>query len=247
MKKETSQTVDRALQLLNLFSRYEELGISDAALLLKIDRTSVSRLVGSLEAADFIQQNPANRKYRLGMRLLYLGTLVRERNELTIRALPFMEKLSSRFQVSCMLCGLEKNQVRVFHKVSAGPVAYMSAEPGLLLPAHCMGSGKLLLANSGAENIRAYLSGAPFHAYTPNTITNAAGLAAELQRILQQGYSDEKGEATIGMSCVAVPVREPDGRAIASLSLSGQSELIRNLHDDLLKALLEASGQISLH
>ena len=245
MKKETNQTVDRALALLSLFSEEEELGISEISLAMGIDRTSISRLVSSLEKADFLQKNEETRKYRLGMRLLYLGMLVEERNELAMQALPFMKQLSEQFQVTSLLSTLENNQVRVLHKVSAGPVVYMSARVGLLLPAYCMASGKLLLAYSGTENIQSYLSNTPLSAMTRNTIVDPALLSEEFQRILLQGFAEDNGEATIGLSCISVPVYGPQRRVIAAFSLSGQSEIVQSNRLAMLNSLKNVSLQLS--
>lgn len=244
MGSERSQTVDKALQLLEYFSQYEELGITELASFMNTDKTTVFRLVTSLANAGFLQKNEQTKKYRLGLKLLHYGTLVNERNELANFARPYMSSISAKYQVSSLLSTLEGNLVRVLWKVSAGPIIYMSAQVGLLMPAYCMASGKALLAYSGEENIRSYVSSTELTPYTVNTITDPAALKQELEIIRTLGYAKDHAEATIGLSCLSVPVFGAKGRPAAAISASGQTEIINSKEPFILQDLRAAAGAI---
>lgn len=245
MKAESSQTVNRALQLLNLYTDTEELGISELSVLMDLNKTSVSRIVNSLEAGGFLQKNEDTRKYRLGIRLLYMGTLVEERNELAKWALPYMKRISEEFQVNSILSILENNRVRVIGKAISGPFIYMSARVGISLPAYSMASGKLLLAYSGTENIKAYLSKISLDSLTENTITNPNDFLLCLDQIFHQQYAEDNEESTIGLSCISVPIFGPSQNVLAALSLSGQTQIINASKATMLDALKQVANKIS--
>lgn len=237
MKQETNQTVNRALHLLDFFADCEELGVSELSVLMDVDKTSVLRLINSLTNAGFLQKNDQTKKYRLGLKLLFFGRLVEERNELAISARPFMKQISDKYQATTLLTILDNNQTRIIQKISAGPFVYMAAQIGLLLPAYAMASGKLLLANSGEENIRSYLTSVPLTAMTGNTITDPEKLEEEFRTIRLRGFAKDSGESTLGLSCLAVPVYGPHRKVIAALSVSGQSEVINLAESSILQDL----------
>ena len=82
MPRETSQNVVNALRLLECFAKEEELGITELSEAIGVGKTATSRLVSSLEGFGYLRQNPATKKYRLGMKLVYLGSLVQDRQEM---------------------------------------------------------------------------------------------------------------------------------------------------------------------
>jgi DNA-binding IclR family transcriptional regulator len=94
---------------------------------------------------------------------------------------------------------------------------------GLQLEAYCSGIGKVLLAHLPAAERRAYLAAGPFVALTPNTITDPAVLASTLDEVRAQGFASDDGEIVEDLVCLAVPIRAPDGRVPAAISVSRQA------------------------
>lgn len=245
MGNERSRTVDKALQLLEYFLHYEELGITELAAFMNTDKTTVFRLATSLLDAGFLQKDEQTKKYRLGLKLLHYGSLVNERNELSNYVRPYMNEISEKFQVSSLLCTLENSMIRVLWKVSSGPIVYMSAQIGLLMPAYCMASGKILLAYNDDAFIDKYLSETNLHPFTVNTITDPSTLKKELEIIRGLGYAKDRAEATIGLSCLSVPIFGPNKKPVASISASGQTEIINSKELLILQDLKNASQSIN--
>lgn len=246
MAADTSQTVDKALRIFDFFSDKEELGISELAVKMNSDKSTVFRLLGSLTNAGFLQKDEVTKKFRLGLRLRYLGELVTERNEVSKQALPLMKKISEKYQVSTLLCELENNQTRVLEKVSAGPLIYMTARVGVTMQPYSMASGKLLLAYSGEQNIEEYLSAAVLEAQTPHTITDKGQLREHFASILANGYAEDNEESNIGLCCLSVPVIMGGQKDVLALDASGLSDTIRENKPQLLIDLKEAALALAM-
>ena len=96
MPKELSQTVSNALRLMECFSEAEELGITELAAEIGVGKTVAARLVGTLAEYGYLSQNPSTRRYRLGHKLAYWGSLAQERNEIVRAVEPYLQARSSR-------------------------------------------------------------------------------------------------------------------------------------------------------
>ena len=93
--------------------------------------------------------------------------------------------------------------------------------PGTQSPMHASGIGKALLSTFDPQTVARIMRATPMEAFTDKTLTSLAALETELETIRAQGYSFDDEEKTTGMRCVAVPVRDASGLAVAGLSVSG--------------------------
>lgn len=246
MSREVSQNVVNALRLLECFAREEELGITDLSEAVGVGKTVTARLVSSLEQFGYLRQNPATRKYRLGMKLVYLGSLVQDRKEIVQLVEPCLRLLSREFQVSAHLAVQERYGSLVMSKVSMGPMVYMDSRVGNTLPLHASATGKCLLAFGGEQGVEQYVRNCELTRYTDMTITTPAALRKELREIQTRGYAVDNEESIIGLTCVAVPLLDARGHLVAAISLSGQTQFVLKKKSEIVRRLGDVQRELAL-
>lgn len=246
MSREVSQNVVNALRLLECFAKEEELGITDLSEAVGVGKTVTARLVSSLEQFGYLRQNPATRKYRLGMKLVYLGSLVQDRKEIVQLVEPCLRLLSREFQVSAHLAVQERYGSLVMSKVSMGPMVYMDSRVGNTLPLHASATGKCLLAFGGEQGVEQYVRNCELTRYTDMTITTPAALRKELREIQTRGYAVDNEESIIGLTCVAVPLLDARGHLVAAISLSGQTQFVLKKKSEIVRRLGDVQRELAL-
>lgn len=241
--KETVQSIENALRLLDCFSETEEMGITEIATLMDIGKATASRLVFSLQKYGYLQQDETTKKYRLGMKLMYMGALVKERNELVYLMDPYMKELAYHFQLCAHLVVLEGYQSKFIHKIVAGPFVSMRSHVGGTLPAYGTASGKCLLAHLSPQDIDIYFKNVKLKPMTQETIVDEKILREEFVQVKTQGYSEDRGESDMGLYCISVPLVDKYGHVIAAVSLSGLKETVVGKKGEIIKELVRVASE----
>lgn len=214
------QSVDRALQVLELLAAWGSGGVSELAAEIGVHKSTAFRLLGALEAREMVQQDAARGKYRLGFGVVRLARRVNVQLELTDQARSLTDELARTLGESINVAVLREHfAVNVVQ--SQGQASVVSHNwIGQLTPLHATSSGKVLLAHlDPAQQIE--LLGHGLERFTPDTHTDLELLRSELRNVLKVGYAVTSGELERGLNAVAVPVRGEDGQVIAALSASG--------------------------
>lgn len=146
-------------------------------------------------------------------------------------ATPILEVLAKRVRSVVHLGTLDHDMVTYGIKTGQGADALFTRE-GMQLEAYCSGIGKVLLAELPDDALDHYLAAAPFVALTPNTITDPATLRSELHAIRSAGFAEDREEIALGLRCLAFPVRDARGNAIAAISIS-RSAAAAKANEDL--------------
>lgn len=217
------QSVARALSILELFeSSSTELSVTEIANRLDLSMSTAFGLISTLNHKGYLEQNPRDSRYSLGLKLLRLGGLVRKHSILCRKARPFLEQLVNEFSETVHLA-VEKNGLVVYiEKIRGDKAIFMQSDVGAENPMYCTGVGKCLLAYMPEERRERILRNmGPLERRGPNTITNLEDLRTELASIRTQGYCFDDEEYAPGLICVAAPVRSVGGGVVASVSLSG--------------------------
>ena len=163
--------------------------------------------------------------YRLGMRLLELGTLVRSRISIRQEALPYMQQLHQQLGETVNLSVRHDDEVIYVERTSSGTQMMRVMQIiGARAPLHITAVGKIFLAADGSEKCQEYAKRTGLPRFTENTLTEPASLLKEIERARQQGYAFDNEEAEKGVSCVGAGIYDDDGRLIAGLSVSAPSE-----------------------
>lgn len=219
-------TIVRTGRVLELFTRDRpEWGVTDIASELGIPKSNAHEILSSLASIDLLRRTGRSR-YRLGWRIMTMASEVVEAGALRKHAPDHMMRLSRATHESCHLAVWDgRRLVFVARALGSDGVVQQHAEVGSMLFAHCSASGKVLLADLPWDEVldRVDRSGG-LVARTPHSITTYDGLVSELDEAREAGWASNREEADIGVSGVAVPIRQPDGRAFAALAVSCASE-----------------------
>jgi IclR family acetate operon transcriptional repressor len=235
--------------VLNTFTGEKpELGVSEIAGATGMNRSTVHRLLASLQHHELVQQLPESKKYALGPHILRLAHAAHARVNLRSIATPVMGWLRDKCNETVGLHVPEGEFARVVldQVESYRPLRRTYTEiGGPPIPIYHGAPGKALLAFYPAE-IQEQVLSRPLEPATPHTITDPAELRAELQRIRERGYALSIEERTPEISTVSVPLRNHTGDVVAALSITGPSRrLTENDLVELAPLALEAAARIS--
>jgi len=219
-------SVANALRLMKTFSDDDsEIGISGLAQRLGLAKSTVHRLAATLITEGMLEQDPDSGKYRLGLAVFELGSLVRRKMDVSAEARPFLRALRDQTGETIHLAVLDHASVLYINKMESRRAIRMSTNVGARAPVHCTADGKALLAFQPDEVVAATFAG-ELPARTPNTIVDAKALRRDLAAARARGYAVDEEESELGMRSVAAPIRADSGAVIASLSIAGPTHRV---------------------
>ncbi|MGH8660977.1 MAG: IclR family transcriptional regulator [Burkholderiales bacterium] len=163
--------------------------------------------------------------YRLGIRLLELGNLVKSRISVRQEALPHMQSLHQVLGETVNLSVRHDDEV-VYIERTSGNSSMMRVVQiiGARAPLHITAVGKIFLAEDGPEEWAEYARRTGLPRFTENTLTDPEALARELEKVRRQGYASDNEEAEKGVSCIGAGIYNDEGRLVAGLSVSAPSD-----------------------
>ena len=213
-------SVANAARLTKAFSENEyEMGISALAMRLGLAKSTVHRLATTLVEYDILEQNRETGKYRLGLALFELGTLVRRKMDAASEAQGQIHALADLTGETVQLAILDHLSVLYIRIRESRQAVRMSSSLGSRAPAHCTSVGKALLAYQPPEVVKQVID-AGLKRYTANTITDPDLLMEELAAIRQRGYAIDDEEIEVGLRCIAAPIRDHSGHVTTAISVA---------------------------
>ncbi|WP_133905237.1 IclR family transcriptional regulator [Actinophytocola oryzae] len=214
-----NSVLGRAMSLLTAFRPEEvELSLAELARRTGLAKTTAHRLLRELTAWDLVERTPGG--VRLGMRLFELGSLVPRQRGLREAAAPFLADLFEATHETVHLAILDGVEVVYVQKLDSRRGPKLPSRVGGRLPAHCTGVGKALLAFAPQARVDAVLA-TGLRRRAPRTVVAPGLLRQELAEIHDRGVAMEHEESTVGITCVAAPVLDTDGFALAAVSITG--------------------------
>lgn len=221
------QSVDRAMKILDYLSQQHGSGISTLAQLMKIDKSTVSRLISTLQQHDMVRQEPSTGKYYLGYRILYYNSVIRNNLNIVTIAGPLLREASQRLRQSIHLCALTNDlSVFVIDQIKSQYEYTIAAHVGMIEPIHASSVGKCLIAFQPEDRIKALLKNYEFTQFTSKTIINKNSLLEEYGKIQKEGYAVDNEEVSRGVCCIAFPIYDADGVVRYSVAVSGLKDVI---------------------
>lgn len=216
------QSVERALLLLEILSELgEPTTLSELSEKANLNISTVHRLLHTLMANHFVEQDLNSGKYRLGLRMFEIGSKALYSLDIRQVAKPHLQELVNRCNETANMAILEQGEVVYIEQVESQNTIKMFARIGSRGPAHCTAAGKALLAFLEEEDLEKVISSKGLPRFTDNTITDSEKLKGELKKIRAQGYALDLEEMDEGVSCIAAPIKNHEGRVIAAISISG--------------------------
>jgi DNA-binding IclR family transcriptional regulator len=215
-----STTVQKALDVLELFREQSILSLTEIRERLGLNKSTLFRLLYTLEQNEYLSRDE-NGRYSLGVSVFILGHSLTRESVLRRVATPSLVALSQRLNMTVHLGILEGTTVVILQKIESSSGIKMVSRVGAVVPPHCTGQGKTLLAFSPRQKVEEIISIHGLTRYTPNTITTANGLFEELAAIRARGYAIDNSEHEKHIKCVAVPILNEQGGIEAALSVTG--------------------------
>lgn len=214
------QSVDRALILMEILGRDGPTGVSDLARQLGIHKSTVFRLLATLQRRGLVEQHPVDQRYGLGMALIRLARSVREELDVVALARPASEELSrvtgETVNISVLEGGTVINLEEVNRSDSLLGVSWLGRHTSL----HNTSNGKVFLAFMDHEQARQALAG-PLTSTTEHTVVDPDVLTAQLEQVRETGYAWQYEELEPGLAAVAAPIRDAGGGVLATISIAG--------------------------
>lgn len=208
-------------------------------------RSSTYNLLQTLTMTRFLQLNEDDRRYRVGIRLWEAARGFELDRELAQVATPFLEDANTELDETVQLAILDGIENVYIAKVEAHHHLKLISEVGDRLPAHATGLGKVLLAGLPPGEVERRYAGIELQKYTSRTIADLGELERELEKIRARGYGIDTSEYTIGVYCVAVPVRDQSERVVAAISASvPEARINEDLKERMFTTLNKSAGRI---
>ncbi|GIL26105.1 IclR family transcriptional regulator [Actinocatenispora comari] len=219
-----SESLRRGIELLEALRTAETgLGVRELAARVELPKSTVARLLRTLDECRLASQDPVTRRYRLGPRTLALGAAYQARLDLRLIAVGPMRRLRDLTGESVGLSvalGAERMFIEEVQSVSE---LRTTSELGHPYPIWAGAPGRVLIAGMTAERRDAVLADAGADAWRVATPAGRDGLLALLDEIRTAGYASASNESVPGVSAVAAPVHDHAGAVVAALSISGPS------------------------
>lgn len=239
-----SQSVSRALQLLRELGQAPA-GLDELAAAIGVHKTTVLRLLRTLAEQQFVFHD-ADHRYHLGSRVFELSSRALDQRSVRGTAAPHLAEFNRVHGRTTHLAVLEDGEAIYIDKLESHDHIRMYSRIGLRAPLHSSAVGKVLLADLPAAELQRIVARIEFTPSMPNTITDPAGLLAELAVVRQQGWAHDREENEPSINCIAAPVRGAAGTTVAAVSVSVPAVVLD--YDQLLgllPALLDVTARIS--
>ena len=242
----TVQSIKRSFALLRALA-LGPLGVTELAERVDLPKSTVARLLASLEAEQAVEQTEAGGEYRLGPGLIDLAGSAPPGRNLVATARPHLLELAESLDEVAGLSIIDGGQVYYLDQTESSSNIQVRDWTGERAPLHAVPSGLVILAHQPERLIEEFLA-APLAQCTPWTITDPDELRDRLEQVRSIGYAWVYEEFAEGINSVAAPVFESDGSVGAALHVHGPAYRFPNpdyTHDHGM-ALIEAARRLSM-
>lgn len=244
-------SIIRAIDILNLYKNGQiYFGITEISKILQLHKTTVFRVVKTLESKGWLIKNEITNQYKLGFDILEVASSVSR--DFSNRDIIFeeMKKLAKEFNENVVLHVYHDYNAMCIERIEAQNVVKIASEIGSRTPLHAGASSKIVLAYQSTEIIKDVISRG-LKKFTDNTITDENVLLEDLSKIRKLGYAISFGEIDEGVSAVAVPIIDDRGELLYGLSIvapTSRMEIkgIEKIKIRLLDSTKDISAKISL-
>jgi DNA-binding IclR family transcriptional regulator len=223
--KSSIQVIARMMNLLDALSRHSSpVNLKQLATETALHPSTAHRILGVMVENRLVDRiEPGT--YRLGIRLLELGTLVKSRISVRQEALPYMQQLHQQLGETVNLSVRHDDEVVYVERTAAGNSMMRVVQIiGARAPLHITAVGKLFLSADAPEQVAAYAQRSGLARYTENTYSDLSSLQRDLDQVRQRGFAYDEEEAEKGVSCIGAGIYNDEGRLVAGLSVSAPSD-----------------------
>jgi DNA-binding IclR family transcriptional regulator len=235
--------------LIDKSAKQEPVAFSAMVKALPFSRTTIHRILYSLEKLGYVEKAELAAHYRLAAKFFeFTGPAVHFKHLQSISR-SIMNDLMARHVENVNLGVLQNGQVVHLDVIQSPNALRVAAFPGERNPLHCTALGKAILAFLPESEVNTLLDGHPLVKKTPRTITQKAHLREHLALVREHGIAIDLEENLSGVTCLAAPIFDHAGRVVAALSVSGPTSRMNSklsaLKIDLRAAALSATRMIA--
>jgi len=242
------QVLDRAINILEFIGQQStgEAALPELSAAMKLHKTTTHRIAHVLESRGLLRRSLDSNRYRLGLRLYDLGCQALDHVNIRDEARPLMTRVAFEVGETVHLALLDRSEVLYIERAEAQRSLTMGSKLGARNPVYCTSLGKAILANLPETEVDQILSTCRMEPRTKNTITNVLALKRELETIRERGYAIDNEEIEDGVRCIAAPILNGRGRAVAAVSVSGPSSRITPARFQLIgKTMVKGARELS--
>ncbi len=236
-QKPAIQVIERMFSLIDALAAHED----PVSLKLLSERTGLHastahRILNDLAIGGYVERPEAG-SYRLGMRLLELGNLVKARLDVRDAALTPMRELHKLTHQPVNLSVRQGDEiVYIERSYSERSGMQVVRAVGGRAPLHLTSVGKLFLAHEDPQRVRAYAARTGLSGHTRNSITDLPRLERELALVRQNGLARDDEELELGVRCMAASIFDDQGTLVAGLSVSAPADRLEESWAERVKA-----------
>ena len=239
--------VTSTFRVLEELSKSGALGLNDVTIRTGVSTSTVFRILTTLTLLGYVVRD-TDRSYYISHTLSGLMSELATVEALRRAALPHMLKLRDEYGETVNLGQLQFDKVVYVEVVPSEFALRLHERAGATVCAHASALGKAILAFSPAEMVEGLLQGRELQMFTHNTITDPDKLIADLRRVREHGYALDRGEISLLASCVAAPILDGHGIALAAISISGPSSRFSpRSNSPVIESLLIGAAETSKH
>lgn len=238
----------RGLEVIKVFTRYTpKMTLSEIAQATGMTRATVRRFLLTLAHEGYVEIS--GKHFSLRPKILELGFSALSSMDLWDVVQPVMNDLSEMLSESCFAAVLDEDSViYVARATPNNRRVNVGISIGSRVPAHCVSTGRVLLAALPEEELHRYIDAMVLTKFTPNTITSKVQLRSVLEEVRRQGWSIVDQELEVGLRSLSVPVRDGSDQIVAALNVCCPSTRISldEMKTRIMALTLEASRNITI-
>lgn len=240
-EKNPIQVSERIFRTIECLGEHGSMGLLDLSKELSLNKTTIHRILNSLICMDYVKQDPETLKYSLTFKICNISNQILSKNSMTDIARPHLKTLAEQTGEIVHLVQLNGTDAVYIDKVDATKNAVrLVSMVGKTIPLYCSGVGKALMADMSDEKITSIWKNSKIKKLTDYTIVELSELLTRIRQIRQKGYSLDNEENELGVRCIAVSLKNYNGKSNYAISISApkdrmSDERIRQLSDLILQ------------
>lgn len=239
-------SIEKALDVFEVLSVHDSLSLIELAELVNQPKSSLYRIILTLEKRGFIARSEEDGKYCLGYKQLIITKNLLERSSLRNAAITEMNNLVEKYGDTVNLCVLMEQEILYVEIIEGTYALRMSDKVGSKSPFHATATGKVIAAFLREDQVRDMITAKGLPRLTPNTITEESSFFKELAQISEQGFAVDMEEITQGARCISAPIFEMFGYVAGAISISGAVHRFPNEQlPEIAASVVEAGRVIS--
>jgi DNA-binding IclR family transcriptional regulator len=249
MNEESMQSLTKVLDILQLFlTTKREMTLGEISDSLKLNKTTVSRIINTLLKRGFMSQKHKRGKYFLGSIYQDFTDVIKSKPNLMSIASPYLIELSRLVNESVVLAtlnGKDSLSTETFDNLQSH--RDLRVVPSKITePLHSASIGKIILAHFTSEDLQQYFNTHALEHHTPNTITNINAIKHELSNVKRKGVAFDDEEQSVGVRSIAAGLKDSEGKIIGSIGVAAPSaRLSRSQLRKMAPLVLDYAARIS--